>query len=178
MPIGRGLAIHVDTGEVRLCKVDRSIYGPDIPLRSCRIFSSEACTLQIIHMPYNKHRAADGKNYKNKNSNTGGYVCGGNEPSSSSSSLLYIEPFMFKQFPELDDYLEYSDEELLKHISTSPMCETPSFCSDAREMLMYLKDHVWWEVFRGGVLVYQRVGVNGWRRVVDHHSLIIDDDSR
>eukprot|EP00816_Leptocylindrus_hargravesii_P003610 CAMPEP_0196814570 /NCGR_PEP_ID=MMETSP1362-20130617/44248_1 /TAXON_ID=163516 /ORGANISM="Leptocylindrus danicus, Strain CCMP1856" /LENGTH=53 /DNA_ID=CAMNT_0042191227 /DNA_START=61 /DNA_END=219 /DNA_ORIENTATION=+ len=53
-------------------------------------------------MPHNKHRA--GKNYKNKNSNTDG---GGNE--SSSSSLLYIEPFMFKQFPELDAYLKYSD---------------------------------------------------------------------
>lgn len=155
-PIGRGLAIHIDTGEVRLCEVDSSVRGPDIPLRSCRIFSLQAYKLQVIHMPYPMQYIDE----KTDNDDNNG------ESLLSNSCLLCIEPFMFKNFPELDAHLSYSDEELLSHISTSPMCETPSFCSDARQMLQYLKDHVWWEEFCGGILVYQRVGVNGWRRVM------------
>lgn len=49
-PIGRGLGIDTQTGDVFLAKVDEEVAGPQVTLRSIRLFAeSEAKRLSVIH---------------------------------------------------------------------------------------------------------------------------------
>ena len=162
-PIGRGLAMEVNSGNVFLAEVEdvdasvssnqgdilqlmnniSSAQGPEVTLRSVRLWASafhrrvrrQDGRLNVIHRPNND------------------YLC--------------IEPFFFGPHSNVQGLLDCTDEELLKITSTSPEVEKSNFASKVRESLTYMnrnKSSIVFPAMGKQQLKYRRVGLNGWVR--------------
>ncbi|CAB9512060.1 N-terminal asparagine [Seminavis robusta] len=110
-PIGRGLAIHLATGQVFLAKASSAVAGPHMILRNARLWSSTeeehpASKLTVIH--------------------------------TAKSNEIVIEPFAFAAIPGMDRLMALPDDILLEYTSTSPCAEEDDFCPTVRSTLRFL----------------------------------------
>eukprot|EP00980_Cylindrotheca_fusiformis_P025538 scaffold14008_cov124-Cylindrotheca_fusiformis.AAC.6 len=137
-PIGRGLGVDLHSGEVFLAKVEEEVAGPEVCLRSVRLWSSsaESRQLSLIH--------------------------------SSHVNEITIFPFRFEAFEYIKQLLKLPDEVLIQYTSTSPDVEETGFCASIRGCMQYLMEQQCEDVFGPAVnkpLVYQRAGrSNSWTR--------------
>ena len=113
-PIGRGLAIHLATGQVFLAKASSCVVGPHMILRNARLWSAEekgipdpaVHQLTVIH--------------------------------TTTSNEIVIEPFRFGALPGIDQLMALPDDILLEYTSTSPCAEEDDFCTVVRATLNFL----------------------------------------
>jgi Protein N-terminal asparagine amidohydrolase len=143
-PIGRGLAIHLRSGQAFLASCDQDVAGPDACLRAVRLWCPPPCknkkikkALSCIHDEHCK-----------------------------AGSIITIAPFDFKPFAEIDRLLALPDHVLIQYCSTSPNCEEDDFCTLLRRTLHYLRTTTPQKVFGGPqqkARVYQRVANNTWK---------------
>jgi len=110
-PIGRGLAIDVQTGQVHLAKVPNLFQQvPYMSLRSCRLWSEDTVNTQHL-----------------------------TSITTPGSSQLSIEPFHYEAFPDMDVLEQLPDDIFLEYTSTSPQCEEDDFCTNARSTMKYMR---------------------------------------
>ncbi len=120
-PMVRGLAMNINTGSIQLLqKVDKVLRGPELTLRRCRIYQHHSNTLLEIHS-YNKTTISN-NNLNNNNNN----------------ERIYIKPFHFESFENIDKLYQLPNDILLKVGSTSPDVEDDDFCDVIRETFHYL----------------------------------------
>ena len=124
-PVARGLAIYPETGIVFMVNSISSFpsqhVGPAIALRTARLYSSSLYlkdTLYLIH-DYNR-------NYDNFNSTT-------------SSSVIRIQPFRYDVNRWLESLLQMTDQEMLFKTSTSPECEASDYCENIRKSIRFMQ---------------------------------------
>ena len=130
-PIGRGLAIRLDTGHIGLAKVLPDVMGPSLPLRNARLWSL-AClsseqqqqhnraTLQLIHTTSTSTTTTTTMHNKNQ-------------------SYLTFQPFWFQCWEGVNDLLDLPDDILIEYTSTSPSVEEKDFCQVVRNTLQFIK---------------------------------------
>mmetsp|Transcript_12017 Transcript_12017/g.28921 ORF Transcript_12017/g.28921 Transcript_12017/m.28921 type:complete len:528 (-) Transcript_12017:286-1869(-) len=116
-PVGRGLAMDIQTGRVYLAQCDDDAMGPASVLRSVYLWTARK-HLRVIHSALN----AD-----DDNDNEG------------TSSRIVIEPFEFRPFQHIPSLLKLNDRTLLKSTSTSPDVEEDGFCDNVRRSLRFLQ---------------------------------------
>merc|ERR1712232_546497 len=122
-PIGRGLGMNTKSGHVFLVNINRSIAGPALVLRGCRLWSASANKkLHVVHSTPSSH-----------------------EPSTSSN--IIIEPFKFFPFRNLKLLLSLPDHEMIQYISTSPKVENDNYCSNMRQTLDFIQEYKWSMIF-------------------------------
>ena len=110
-PIGRGLAINVQTGQVHLAKVPHLFQQvPYMSLRSCRLWSEDTANTQHL-----------------------------TPIMTPSSSQLSIQPFHYEAFPDINVLEQLPDDIFLEYTSTSPQCEEDDFCINARSTMKYMR---------------------------------------
>jgi Protein N-terminal asparagine amidohydrolase len=112
-PMGRGLAVHLATGQVLLAKASPCVVGPDMILRNARLWSAEdgvpaSVELTVIH--------------------------------TTTSNELVIQPFCFAAAPGMDQLMALPDNILLEYTSTSPCAEEEDFCPTVRSTLRFLSE--------------------------------------
>ena len=138
-PIARGLGMNTKSGQVFLVNIDRSIAGPALILRGCRLYSPSANKkLHIVHT------------------------------STSTSSEIIIEPFKFFSFRNLQLLLSLPDHEMIQYTSTSPNVEKDTYCDNTRQILNFIQSYKWSMIFGhecNTSLVFRRVGYNGWKQL-------------
>jgi len=143
-PIGRGLGMNTKSGHVFLVNIDRSIAGPALVLRGCRLWSASANKkLHVVHRTPSSH-----------------------EPSTTSN--IIIEPFKFFSFRNLKLLLSLPDHEMIKYISTSPLVEKDNYCANMRQTLMFIQEYKWSIIFGNGCntsLSFRRTGNNEWEQM-------------
>lgn len=109
-PVGRGMAIHMDTGRVFLAKASNKVLGPHIALRNARLWSAgegpQTSHLHVMH--------------------------------TTASNEIIINPFAFQALPGMEKLIALPDEILLEYTSTSPCVEEEDFCSTIRATLRFL----------------------------------------
>mmetsp|Transcript_12018 Transcript_12018/g.28926 ORF Transcript_12018/g.28926 Transcript_12018/m.28926 type:complete len:505 (-) Transcript_12018:286-1800(-) len=110
-PVGRGLAMDIQTGRVYLAQCDDDAMGPASVLRSVYLWTARK-HLRVIH-----------------SATTG----------ATDSSRIVIEPFEFRPFQHIPSLLKLDDESLLKSTSTSPDVEEDGFCDNVRRSLRFLQ---------------------------------------
>ena len=136
-PIGRGLGIDVRSGEVFLAKVEKEAAGPEVQLRTVRLFSRAASAREVS------------------------VIC------STKSENLTITPFWYEPSERMNWLLTLPDDEMILYTSTSPFAEEPDFCNCIRSTFKFLRDVKCENVFGADVdkpLVYQRLGkLNSWQ---------------
>jgi hypothetical protein len=118
-PRGRGLALDLRTGHVKLAHVmDESIAGPMLPLRAARLWANSnhstpfTPTLSVIHTT----------------------------TTDTAHDEFTIEPFVFGPFDDLEWLLSLSDDLLLQQTSTSPDVEEDDYCILIRKSLQLLQN--------------------------------------
>mmetsp|Transcript_6224 Transcript_6224/g.9570 ORF Transcript_6224/g.9570 Transcript_6224/m.9570 type:complete len:380 (+) Transcript_6224:73-1212(+) len=117
-PIGRGMGIHVKTGEIFLAQVDNALKGPLPELRAARLWSNDdKDRLSLIQ-------------------------------STSSKDKFYIQAFLCEAVEQMKLLLELSDDLLLEYTSTSPEVEEDDFCASTRSSLRFIIDMNCERVFR------------------------------
>lgn len=79
---------------------------------------------------------------------------------------LCVEPFFFGPHSSAEGLLDCSDEELLHITSTSPDVEKSNFASKVRQSLTFMNGTMSSRVFGDQPMQYQRVGLNGWVRIL------------
>jgi hypothetical protein len=137
-PIGRGLGINLRTGNVFLASCDQDVAGPDLLLRSLRLWHCDdrEPRLEVIH---------DGVEL----------------------NMITVTPFSFLPFPDLGTLLSMSDRDLLKVTSTSPDCEDEEFCRRMRQTLVFMRDTSPKAMFgpeRNRIRYFKRLGFsNTWK---------------
>ena len=140
-PLGRGLAITIESGDVFLASVDETVAGPAAILRNCRLWSApfgQPPRLCSIHTPL--------------------------------SNQVVVYPFDFEWNEDFMYLCSLTDEELLKETSTSPEVEEEGYCDQVRASLNFMKDHSIKDIFGPAdgrkVLLYKRSsreGPNEWK---------------
>lgn len=139
-PIGRGLAMNCQTGNVFLPYCTHDVMGPELFLRSARLWSSnnnnhptlfELCKASLDHNNYNTDDDND-------------HIC--------------IKPFAYYPTRYLQSLSRIeNDDELLQLASTSPNCEGDDFCYMIRQTIHYISTVPYEQVFRNGkCLVFER----------------------
>ena len=138
-PIGRGLALHLRTGQVHLARCDRSVAGPCLTLRLARLYAppplpppqtTKTSTTTTVRPLYCIH--------------------------TEQSNQLCLPGYRYMPHKDTDLLLSLPDELLLTCCSTSPQCEEDDFCDQVRATLTLIK-----------YVPYQRVfGSNGSLRLL------------
>mmetsp|Transcript_3474 Transcript_3474/g.6535 ORF Transcript_3474/g.6535 Transcript_3474/m.6535 type:complete len:432 (-) Transcript_3474:380-1675(-) len=122
-PIGRGFAVHLETGNVCLAKCDQDLGGPVPVLRSVRLWSSpepssqQQRSLSVVH------------SYRQPN-------------------IFVVHPFVFrKPCKGMESLLTLPDDQLLQCTSTSPLVEEEGFCHAIRQSVRFLQRYSCQQVF-------------------------------
>jgi hypothetical protein len=142
-PIGRGLAINVEGGDVFLASVDETVAGPAVILRNCRLWSApfgQTPRLCSIHTPL--------------------------------SNQIVIYPFDFEWDKDFEYLCSLTDEEMLEETSTSPGVEEEDYCDQVRRCLLFMKQQDVQDIFGPvdgrKILLYKRSSrkvPNEWLRM-------------
>ena len=136
-PVGRGMGIHLRTGQVFLATCDATMTGPDAVLRSVRLWcpdDEEDAHLEVIH--------------------------------EETLNMIKVTPFYFAPSPELKALLKLPNHELIKYTSTSPECEDDEFCLRLRHTFAYLRDVRAEDIFGpelNRTRYFKRIAGNTWR---------------
>lgn len=126
-PIGRGLGIHLSSGDAFLAKVHASATGPERTLRSVRLWSSQS-------------QSSNGDKKLNHQRKKTLSLIHNFDTRSHLGGVLSVSPFFFQAFPEIDKLLEFSDDIMLQYTSTSPTVEDDDFCDCVRTAFQYMKN--------------------------------------
>jgi len=142
-PIGRGLALHLRTGQVHLARCDRSVAGPCLALRLARLYAPPpTTTTTAMRTLYCIH--------------------------TEQCNQLCLPGYRYVPHKDTDLLLSLPDELLLTCSSTSPECEEDDFCEQVRATLTLIKYVPYQRVFgtNGSVrLLLERVvgTANDWQ---------------
>ncbi len=110
-PMARGMTLDVSTGQVKLLTfVNKNHKEPASTLRQVRLWAPPS---------QNNHLMVVHKWNKEQ---------------------IFIEPFQFGPFPDMDLFLQLPDDTLLEYSSTSPECEADDFCDEMRKTVRYMRD--------------------------------------
>lgn len=133
-PIGRGLGIDLQTGQVFLaqCQDDNERSSGPVPLlRSARMWSrgynNQPHKLSVVHSVKDVHDLFSALNVEVDDSVR------------SEFSFFWIQPFLLRSVPNVDFWLNLPNERLLQYTSTSPDAEEPGYCKEYRASLQFLK---------------------------------------
>lgn len=132
-PIGRGLAVHLQSGQTFLASCDEQVAGPGACLRAVRLWCPSSTGMKTLSCIHDEH---------------------------SKNGTIEITPFDFKPFPEIDRLLALPDHVMIQYCSTSPNCEEDDFCTSLRRTLNFLRTITPQQVFgKDGTQarVYQRI---------------------
>jgi Protein N-terminal asparagine amidohydrolase len=122
-PMGRGLAVHLATGQVFLARAAQCAVGPDMILRNARLWSAEEDG--ILPAPVQKLTVIH----------------------TTTSNEIVIQPFWIAAVPGMDQLLDLPDEILLEYTSTSPSSEEEDFCPTVRSTLRFLQEVTATQIF-------------------------------
>mmetsp|Transcript_12912 Transcript_12912/g.32558 ORF Transcript_12912/g.32558 Transcript_12912/m.32558 type:complete len:522 (-) Transcript_12912:42-1607(-) len=137
-PIGRGLGINLQTGDVFLTDTqdDSSSNGPVSVLRSVRLWS-RCCASEAGH----SNRLSVVHTTKDVDDLWTSFGYDSNNDIRKEFSLFWVQPFRFRSISDADVLLGLPDELLLQYTSTSPDVEEAGFCKDVRASMAFLKHH-------------------------------------
>jgi hypothetical protein len=182
-PIVRGMALDVNSGKVQLINtVDSSLWGPEATLRRVRLWGGT-----------NQECDNDGDDDDNEDDDNNGMTLSSSATSSKPTPLstvlkhnfnsllevhtyekdqIYIPPFHFQPFENIDLFYNLQDDVMLSLASTSPDVEDEDFCIMVRECCYFLMNVRVESIFgSSGVeqgrkaLIYDYDGDGWWDRV-------------
>ena len=135
-PVGRGLAICIESGDTFLASVDDAVAGPAAILRHCRLWSApfgQPPRLCSTHTPF--------------------------------SNQIVVDPFDFEWNEDFLYLSTLTDQELLDETSTSPEVEEDGYCDQVRASLTFMKDNNVQDIFGPvngrKVLLFKRLSRGG-----------------
>ena len=131
-PMGRGLGIDLQTGDVFLTDNQVNNNGPVSILRSVRLWSRSHLQPHKLTAIHTISLVED---------LWASFGVDANDKIRKEYSLFWVQPFRLRSVMDVDSLLVLPDELLLQYTSTSPDVEEAGFCDNVRDSMMFLKQH-------------------------------------